>query len=121
MRERAKRKRPCRCSPEPPGTVLTPCGHRGNCTEWRCHDCGKLRFSAGPAWCPCDGYVRWLRYPGMDNPTRHWDPVSDEIAEHHVPVKPGKARRFQGGRHNRKRRLYCKRLRGRREDDDGNW
>lgn len=115
VRERAKRKRPCRCDPAPP-EMLTSCGHRGDCTEWRCPQCRGLRFSAGPAWCPCDGYVRWLRYPGMRNWDRHWEEKDGawSLADHRAHAKPSKARRFQGGRHNRRSKLYCERLLGRR-------
>lgn len=110
MRERAKRKRPCRCpGDDDAGTVTVAC-HWGNCTEWRCHACGKLRFSAGPVWCPCDGYLRWMRHPGMDNPYKHWSLEADRLLTLRAAVKPSRARRFQGGRHNRKRKLYCERL-----------
>lgn len=110
MRERAKRRRPCRCPWDSgAGTILAACC-RGNCAEARCHDCGKLRCSYGPAWCGCDGYVRWLRYPGMHNPARRYDWEADEVLVLRAAVKPGRARRFQGGRHNRKRALYCERL-----------
>lgn len=105
MRERAKRKRGCRCPGCPPLRPV-PC-HWGNCAEWRCAQCGGLSFSTGPGWCRCDGYARWLRYPGMHNARRHWDQERDRVVVHHAAVKPSLARRFQGGRHNRKRRLYC--------------
>lgn len=101
MRERAKRKRACRC-PEVPPCIQGGACHWGNCAEFRCLSCGGLRFSAGPGWCPCDGYVRWLRYPGMHNARRHWDEETGQVIVHHAAVKPSVARRFQGGRHGRR-------------------
>ena len=101
MSERAKRKRPCQCSGEPPG-YTTSC-HWGNCTEWRCHDCHGLCFAAGPAWCQCDGYLRWLRYPGMSNPFRRWDPEKAVVVTARAAVKPSLAGRDQRGRHDRRR------------------
>lgn len=101
MRERAKRLRKCKCylKPMPPPESPVPC-HWGNCTEFRCPACGKLRFSIGTPWCPCDGYIRWLRYPGMRNPYAHWDRVTEQVVTPRAAVKPSIARR----RNQRKRK-----------------
>lgn len=96
MKDRAKRLRGCSCTPQSqPGhdrDVAVAC-HWGNCTEWRCASCNGLLGSAGAIWCPCDGYIRWLRHPGM----RNWTGA-------HAAIKPSKARRSQAGAHDRKRR-----------------
>lgn len=91
VRERTKRLRGCRCEPAP-ASIRVPC-HWGNCTEWRCPFCNGLDMSTGPAWCPCDGYVRWLRYPGMDNRYRRWDGTVDDIVTARVAVKPSVMKR----------------------------
>jgi len=46
-------------------------------------------MSYGPAWCHCDGYLRWLRYPGMRHPY---------LRGGRAAVKPSLARR-RAGRH----------------------
>jgi hypothetical protein len=82
-----------------------PC-HWGNCTEWRCYECHGLLMSAGLAWCPCDGYIRWLRYPGMSNQNTKW--VPDDGGGHRVTyrvaVKPSIARRHRPKKSNKIRR-----------------
>jgi hypothetical protein len=97
VRERAKRTRPCRCGSRNPALYRVPC-HWGNCTEWRCEACRKLWMSAGAAWCHCDGYLRQVRYPGMDSPRAHWDLGRDCLVTTPVAVKPSLARR-RAGRH----------------------
>jgi hypothetical protein len=103
VKERTKRLRECSCQPKTiPSTyneyqVLC---HWGHCTEWRCKVCTGLMISVGPAWCQCDGYVRWLRYPGMRNENVRYDHVADEVITIRVAVKPSKARRSQAGKHN---------------------
>jgi hypothetical protein len=103
VRNRVKRRRPCTCTPQvpPAGAVMQPC-HWGNCTEWRCPACRGLVFSAGEIWCRCDGgCYRAFRHPGMENGSQAWDEEKGELTYYHVAVKPSKARRFQGGKHNR--------------------
>jgi hypothetical protein len=70
--------------------------------EWRCRHCAGLLASVGAAWCRCDGYIRWLRYPGMRN--HNYKKVGDDYITVHVAIKPSKARRFQGGKHHSTRR-----------------
>ena len=103
MRERAKRLRSCRCwPPRAWPDYQVPC-HWGHCTEFRCVACKKLRFSAGPVGCKCDGYVRWLFHPGMHNSYTRWDLELDRLVTPRVARKPSKAARDQHGRHNRQR------------------
>ena len=79
----------CRCgTPIPQTTRRQPCRY-GYCTEWRCKQCGKLRLSAGPVGCKCEGYMRWLWHPGMGRKTP-------------VPLKPSSRK---GRRHGKPRNV----------------